>query len=44
MLKKLPKTGDRFKAMSDLENNEERVLSAGDRQVSREFPEKVPSP
>ena len=42
ILKKSSKTGDRFSAISDLQNNEERVLvQAGNRQLSQKFPEKV---
>ena len=37
-MKKSPKTGDRFKATSDLENNEERdQLQARNRHLSRKF-------
>ena len=44
-MKKPLKTGDRFKASPDLENNEERILlKAGNRQLSRKLPEKDPSP
>ena len=40
ILKKSSKTGDRFTAISDLKNNEEHVLfRAGNRQLSRKFPE-----
>ena len=36
--KKLPKTGVRFTATSDLQNNEELVLfEAGNRSLSRKF-------
>ena len=35
ILKKLSKTGDQFTAISDLQNNEERVLlQVGNRQLS----------
>ena len=45
ILKKSSKTGDRFKATSDFQNNVELVLSqAGNRQLSQKFPEKVYSP
>ena len=45
ILKKSSKTGDQFTAISDLQNNMERVLfQAGDRQLSQKFPEKVYSP
>ena len=40
ILKKLSKTGDRFAAISDLRNNEERVLfQAVNRQLSQTFSE-----
>ena len=39
------KTGDQFTAISDLQNNEERVLfQVGNRQLSRKFSEQVYSP
>ena len=42
ILKKSLRTRDRFTAISDLQNNEERVLfQAGNRQLSQQFPEKV---
>ena len=42
ILKKSSKTGDRFTAISDLQNNEERALfHAGNKQLSQKFPEKV---
>ena len=42
ILKKSSKTGDRFTAVSDLKNNEERVLfQAANRQRSQKFPDKV---
>ena len=45
ILKKSSKTGDRFAATSDLQNNVERVLfQAGNRQLSQKFPDKVYSP
>ena len=45
ILKKFSKTGDRFTAISDLQNNEDRVLfQAEDRQLRQKFPEKVYSP
>ena len=45
ILKKLSKTGDRFTAISDLQNNEEHVLFlAGNRQLSQKFLEQVYSP
>ena len=41
ILKKSQKTGDRFTATSDLQNNVERVLfQAGNRQLSQKFREK----
>ena len=40
ILKKLSKTGNRFKSILDLDNNGKRVLFQ-DRQLSRMFPEKV---
>ena len=43
--KKSSKTGDRFTATADLQNNVERVLfQAGNRQICRKFLEKVYSP
>ena len=45
ILKMSSKTGDRFTATSDLQNNVERVLfQAGNRQLSQKFPERVYSP
>ena len=45
ILKKTSKTGDQFTAISDLHNNEERVLfQTGKRQLRREFSEQVYSP
>ena len=45
ILKKSLKIGDRFTAISDLRNNEQRVLvQAGERQLSQNFPAKVYSP
>ena len=45
VLKKLSKTGDRFTATSDLQNNMERALfQAGNRQLSQKFPAKAYSP
>ena len=45
ILKKSSKTGDQFTAISDLENNVERLLpQAGNRQLSQKFQEKVYSP
>ena len=45
ILKKSSKTGDRFSAISDLQNNEERVLfQAGNRQLSQKFLEQVYTP
>ena len=45
ILKKSSKTGDKFTAISDLQNNEERVLfQVGNRQLNRKFSEQVYSP
>ena len=45
ILKKSSRTGDQFTAISDLQNNEERVLfQSGNRQLSRKFQEQVDSP
>ena len=45
ILKKSSKTGDRFTAISDLQNNVRCVLfMAGNTQLSQKFPEKVYSP
>ena len=45
ILKKSSKTGDRFTAISDLQNNEEHVLyQAGNRQLRRKFSKDVDSP
>ena len=45
ILKESSKTGDRFIAISHLQNNEERVLlQAGNRQLSGKFSEQVYSP
>ena len=42
ILKKSSKTGDRFTAIPDIQNNEERVLfQAGNSQLCQKFPEKV---
>ena len=42
ILKRSSKTGDQFTDISDLRNNEERVLfQAGNRQLSRKFSEQV---
>ena len=44
ILKKLSKTGDRFTATSDLQNNMEHVLfQAGNRQLSHKFYRKAKS-
>ena len=45
VLKKSPKTEDRFTAISDLQNNEESVLyQSGHRQLSKNFLEQAYSP
>ena len=45
ILKKSSKTRDQFTATSDFQYSEERVLfQAGNRQLSRQFPEKVLKP
>ena len=45
ILKKSSKTGDRFTAILDLQNNVEHILfQAGNRQLSQKFPEKASSP
>ena len=45
ILKKSSKTGDQFTAISNLQNNVERVLlQFGDRQLSGRFSERVYSP
>ena len=45
ILNKSSKTGDRFTATSDLQNNVEcALLQAGNRQLCQKFPEKVYSP
>ena len=45
ILKKWSKTGDRFTATSDLQNNVEHAsIQAGNRQLSQKFLEKVYSP
>ena len=45
ILKKSSKTGDQLTAISDLQNNEERVLfQVGNGQLSRKFSDKVYSP
>ena len=42
ILKKSLKTGYRFTVISDLQNNEKRVLfQVGKRQLNQKFPEKV---
>ena len=45
ILKKSSKTGDQFTAISDLQNNEKRVLvQVGNRQISRKLSEQLYSP
>ena len=45
ILKESSKTGDRFTAISDVQNDEERVLfQDGNRQLSRKFSEQVYDP
>ena len=45
ILKESSKTGDQFTAISDLQDNEERVLfQVGNRQLSGKFSEQVYSP
>ena len=45
IVKKSSITGDQFTAISDRENNDESALfQAGNRELSRKFPEKVYSP
>ena len=45
MVKKSSKTWDRFTAISDLQNSNERVsVQPGNRQLSRKFLDKVYSP
>ena len=45
IVKNTPKAGDRFTAISDLQNNEGRVLfRVGDGKINQKFPEKVYSP
>ena len=45
ILKKSPKTGNLFTAISDLQNNEKRALfQAGNKQLSQKFSEQIYSP
>ena len=45
ILKKSSKTGDQYSTISDLQDNEERVLfQAGNGQLNRKFSEQVHSP